>query len=265
VPRIQVAQLTPHLYGGGVEERVARIVAGLDPRRWETTWIGFGDVNPKLIERAGGAIDVVSAPKVTSSGVDWGLVVLLAQVLRRKRVELLHVHNWSTSVYGFAAARVAGVKHVLYGVGGRETADGASARRRRIMRALAPHVDAFTTVCDFLAREIASDWDVPSQRVRVIRTGVDLAKYETGASRSEARQRIGVPEDALLFGTLAVPRAVKRLDDLIDAAAEVPGAHLAIVGGDSGPEAPLQACKAACIWCTGWRLRNPSCGRSTPT
>lgn len=232
--RTQIAQLTPHLYSGGVEERVARIVGGLDARAIETTWIGFGDVNPQLIERAGGAIDVVSAPKVRQSGVDYGLVTLIAQILRRKRVELLHVHNWSTSVYGFAAARLAGVPHVLYGVGGREVAEGADSRRRAIRHSLAPQIDGFTTVCDFLADEIAGDWGVPRTDVRVIRTGVALDKYEGGASRQEARARLGIPQDAIVFGTMGIRRAVKRLDDLIIAGGKIddPRVHIAIIGGD---------------------------------
>jgi glycosyltransferase involved in cell wall biosynthesis len=231
---IRLAQITPHLSSGGVEQRIARVIAGLDRDRFEITWIGLGERNDALIEKAGAEVHVASTPRSEKSGFDYALIWRIAETLRRRSVEVAHVHNWSTSVYGIAAAQLAGVKHVIYGVGGREQPEGATARQRAVMRVLAPYVDGFSTVCDFLAREMAVEWGVPPSRVSTIRTGLDVDRYRRTASRAEARRRLDVPADAIVFGALTVLRPVKRIEDLVAAAGRVaetdPRIHVALVG-----------------------------------
>lgn len=231
---IRLGQITPHLSSGGVEQRIARVIAGLDRRRFEVTWIGLGERNDALIERAGPGVSVHSTPKAKAHGIDYGLISRIARILRERRIEVVHVHNWSTSLYAIAAARLAGVRRVIYGVGGREQPEGASPRQRAVMRVLAPYVDHFTTVCDFLADEMALEWGVSPERITTIRTGVELSRFAGAASREEARKRLGVPEDAVVIGALTVLRPVKRIEDLVAAAGRAaeddPRIHVALIG-----------------------------------
>lgn len=231
---IRLCQITPHLSSGGVEQRIARVIAGLDRRRFEITWIGLGERNDALIERAGPNVSVHSTPKSKEQGIDYGLILRIARILRQRRVELVHVHNWSTSLYAIAAARMAGVRRVIYGVGGREQPEGASPKQRAVMRVLAPYVDHFTTVCDFLADEMAVEWGVSPNRITTIRTGVELSRFAGAASRAEARKRLGVPEDAVVIGALTVLRPVKRVEDLVAAAGRAaeddPRIYVALIG-----------------------------------
>ena len=231
---LRLCQITPHLSSGGVEQRVARVIAGLDRSEFEITWIGLGEKNDALIARAGHGIEVHSAPKAKEHGIDYGLILRIARILRKRKIELAHVHNWSTSLYAIAAAHLAGVERVIFGVGGRETAEGATPRQRAVMRVLAPYVDRFTTVCDFLAKEMAEEWGVERSKVDVIRTGIDLDRFARAASREQARKRLEVPEDAIVFGALTVLRPVKRVEDLIAAAGraaqEDPRIHVALIG-----------------------------------
>ncbi|MCA8963476.1 MAG: glycosyltransferase [Planctomycetes bacterium] len=82
------------------------------------------------------------------------------------------------------------------------------------------------------------DQGAARERVHVIPNGVALADPPTAAQRRRGRERLGLPQDAvvvLFFGRL---HAVKGLDLLIDAAAPLlrgPGeVHLAVVGPDEG-------------------------------
>lgn len=240
MPALRVCQITPHLESGGVETRIARVLSQMDRSRFSLSWVGLkGDQSSPLIARAGEGVEVVAAGRSQKKGIDLEVIGKLARILRRLRPDLVHVHNWSTSLYGILAARIARVPRVLYGVGGREGPHGASPKQRAVMRTLAPHLDGFTTVCSFLADEMASEWEVPRASVSVIRTGIEserfaLSKAARAQVRTQARAKLGIPADAVTFGTVTVLRPVKRLDDLIDAAglafAKMPKLRLVLVG-----------------------------------
>ena len=225
--RIRLAHFTTGLADGGIEERVARILAGLDRARFAPVWLAFGehpaDVSEDLLTRAGGGIPWAVFEK-RARGIDWSMVPKVAITLRRHRPDVLHVHNWSTGVYGIIAGRLAGVPRIVYGTGGREHGEGASRRQRRVARGLAPMVDRFTTVCQALARELSDTWRVPERAISVIRTGVDVPRIAQG-DRGKLREELGIPPDATVVGTVAVDRPVKRLADLFAAATAVARAH----------------------------------------
>jgi glycosyltransferase involved in cell wall biosynthesis len=238
--QLRVCQFTPSLSSGGVEERIARVMASLDRREFELSWIGFGGIQHRVTDRAGSGVRVEPIARDPSRGIETHRVLEIARVLKRLSPHILHTHNWSTSIYGISAARLAGVPAVIYGEGGRDLPDGPSPKRRALMRALAPHVDRFTAVCGLLGRELASDWRVPIDRVAVIPSGVDLSRIDSaGLPRAAARKRLGVPEDALVIGSIAGRfRSVKRLSNLVDAAGmiarERSNLHLVLVGDPIG-------------------------------
>src|SRR5690242_3111817 len=110
--RLRVCQFTPSFSGGGAEERIARVLAGMDREEFDPAWIGFGEVQHGLIERAGLGIEFVPIERHPTRGIELGLIARIAVALRRLQPDVLHTHNWSTSLYGIAAARLAGVPRV---------------------------------------------------------------------------------------------------------------------------------------------------------
>jgi glycosyltransferase involved in cell wall biosynthesis len=241
--RIRLCHVTATLAGGGLEERIARITRAMDPGKFEVTWVGLGRPENDLPNRVGGRTRVISVPK-RKSGVEPQLVLRLAAQLARIRPDVVHVHNWSASLYGIVAARLAGTPVVLYGEGGRDDPRGPSKRRRAVMRALAPHVDHFTSVCDFLGGELRRDWNVPAAAVTTLRTGVDAPAHPV--SREALRQRFHLPASARIAVVSAGRfRAVKQLDALVAAFARIaprfPDAALLLLGDPLGTGAALEA------------------------
>lgn len=238
--RLRVCQFSPYLGGAGLEERLARLVAGMAPERFIRSWMAFGPGSAAATgSRFGGQVETVLVQKPDARpalGLHYGLLLEIAWRMRRMRPDVVHVHNWGVSAYGILGARLAGVPTVLYGTGGRESPTGASPRQRAVMRTLAPHVDRFTAVCDFLGGELAADWGVPRARVAVLPTGIDVARIEAGAAnRDQVRRRYGLPANALVVGALGMLRPVKRTVDLVEAigpiAAGHDDVHLLLVGG----------------------------------
>lgn len=241
--KLRVLVFTPHLDSGGIEERMSRVLAGLDRRRVALSWLAFGPVNPAIVERAGPEIDVAAFEKRPSAlGLDLGLIVRLARAIAARAPDVVHVHNWAVSVYGIAAARLAGVPHVIYESGGRESPEGPTPRQRAVMRTLAPHIDRLTSVCDFLSDELALHFGVPRARVTTMPTGIDLGATAR-ATRADQRARFGIADDAVVVATLGVLRPVKRIEDVVEAFVAVdPRAVLLILGNAYGVDpAALQA------------------------
>lgn len=236
--RIRICQLTPCLWSGGTEERIARVLASLDRKEFDMTWMGFGPVREALVEKAGARVQVVPIPRNVVGGVEMSLILRMASLLLRHRPDVMHVHNWSTSLYGIAAARLAGVPAVLYGLGGQDSTEAPSDRRRAMMRALAPHVDTFTAVCGYLGDQIATHWNASPDKIEVLQTGIDVGVIDAAPSKAEVRARLGIPEDATVVGAISVFRPVKRIPDLIDAVGRVartqPNVYLLLVGNPLG-------------------------------
>jgi glycosyltransferase involved in cell wall biosynthesis len=236
--KIRLCQFTPCLWSGGTEERIARILGALDRDEFDLTWMGFGPVREALIDRAGPGITVLPIARDVASGIEPRLIASLARQLAGLAPDVMHIHNWSTSLYGIAAARLAGVPTIVYGLGGQDSTASPPRRRVAAMRTLAPHVDRFTAVCEYLGREVGLHWDVPAERISVLRTGIDLTDIDAAPAKAAVRAELGLPPNAKVVGAISVFRPVKRIPDLIDAAGLLaeshPDLHVLLVGNSVG-------------------------------
>ncbi len=240
--RLRLCEVTPHLSDGGIETRVGRVLSGLSRDEFELHWIGFTVADPPLIESAGPDVHIRAFEKhAVWTRIDVKLLATVVQHFRRIRPDVVRVHNWAASVYGVVGARLAGVPRVIYEAAGRESPDGPTRRRLAAMRMLAPMIDVHLAVCSHLAREAVAEWGVAPEKVRVMPTGVDVARFRA-VSQREVRRKLGIPEDAFVVGTVAMLRPVKRVDDIVRAGVRVlqqhPDAHLLIVGGNIMNEVP---------------------------
>lgn len=236
--KIKICQLTPCLWSGGTEERIARVLRTMDRSEFEITWMGFGPIREALIERAGPDIRTIPINRNVAGGVEPSLALKMAAKLMRHRPDIMHVHNWSTSLYGIAAARIVGVPMVLYGLGGQDSTKPPSARRTAAMRTLAPHVDRFTAVCRYLGNQISTYWGAADHKVVVLKTGISLTEVDSAPEKQTVRKQLNIPEDAIVLGAISVFRPVKRIPDLIDAAGALiekhPNLYVLLVGNPLG-------------------------------
>jgi glycosyltransferase involved in cell wall biosynthesis len=174
-----------------------------------------------------GAERIVAASGLVSCHSFWRWhAIWLEAVARRHDVPYWFVPHGGLDPYVFEDGRVA--KHAFLSLGGRRFLDHAAAvvcatdREYRKLQPLMPH-----------ARRAVVPWPL------------DDADFRTRdpALRRQVRQSLGIPEDAvaaLCFGRL---HPMKRPLETIDAFAEgaAPGAHLVIVGNESGVS--LEACR----------------------
>lgn len=167
-------------------------------------------------------------------GLRPGMVMRMRRVMRDLRPDVVHSHQIATLLYGGAAARLTGVPVVVHTEHGRERY--ATRLRTRVLgRAAGGLCDVFYCLTRDMAGELREHRIVAAHKIRVIRNGIDVAKFtDWSADPALVRRGFGIPPQAPLIGTVGRLTEVKRQYVLIRAFAKVrqrfPAAHLLLVG-----------------------------------
>jgi len=167
----------------------------------------------------------------------------VAAAAREFGAALLHCHQYSPFVYGLLAARVERRLRVVFTEHGRATDAPATLKRRVANRMLGRLPASIFAVSEALRDAMVSE-GFPESRVAVIHNGIEVGGRPTAAERAALREQLGIPGDALVFGTVARFDPVKDLASLVEAfsrtRAAAPHGHLLLVGDGSEREALLR-------------------------
>jgi glycosyltransferase involved in cell wall biosynthesis len=101
------------------------------------------------------------------------------------------------------------------------------------------------------ARTVGRAHGVPTAKTTVVPNGVTVADHPVPepAARVAARARLGLPAEGPVAACIGALGAEKRVGDVLDAVAAVPGVHLLVVG--DGPERPALEGRATAPGLTG--------------
>jgi glycosyltransferase involved in cell wall biosynthesis len=173
----------------------------------------------------------------------------LYRIFRREGFHLVHTHNPKPGVLGRIAARLARVPCVVNTVHGIfATPEDRPAKRIPVL--VAERLAARFSDLELYVSEEDLDWArrqrlVPPGRSVLIRNGIDLSTFDLSATPTEQlvtlRRELGIPENALVVGTVARLVAEKGYRELFEAASRVRASHpnvrfLAV--GPSDPDKP---------------------------
>jgi glycosyltransferase involved in cell wall biosynthesis len=166
----------------------------------------------------------------------------LIALARERRARVLHVHGYAAADFGRVAARIAGCKLVLHEHFADPAMPGYQAAADRALRRF---TDAAIAVSGSTREFLVRERHVPRERVRLIWNGAPLEEFAP-VSRERAlaaRKALGLPDDALVFGTIGRLSAQKGHAFLLDAARNVLATHASarlLVVGDGDLMAPLR-------------------------
>jgi glycosyltransferase involved in cell wall biosynthesis/ribosomal protein S18 acetylase RimI-like enzyme len=194
----------------------------------------------------------------------------LVTLLRRERFDLVHTHNPKPGVIGRLAARLAGVPVVVNTVHGLYATPEDRLRKRvavlglEWLAARCSNLELYQSEEDLRwARRIRL---VPAGRGELLGNGTDLERYDPGLVApgriAELRRELGIPDDALVVGTVGRLVAEKGYRELFAAARSVrqadPRVRFLAVGApdlekaDAITEAELEQAAGDAV-VTGWR------------
>ncbi|MEO5656424.1 MAG: glycosyltransferase [Nitrospiria bacterium] len=234
--RIRIMHVLDQLGVAGTEGVVINVVNGLDPTRFEPLICCLRRARPLSRFRLSERIPVFELHR--RPRLDLRLILKLARLLRRERVDVVHSHNWSTYVYAVVAARLARVPVVIHGEHGRETQSPERAWKRRVVqRALAPAVDRFVAVSRDIQRHLTAEWGLDESRTQYLSNGVDLTRFGRPVDHAAVRSELGLQPGDRVVGTVGGIRPVKDHETLVRAFARVrqarAGVKLMLVGHDA--------------------------------
>jgi sugar transferase (PEP-CTERM/EpsH1 system associated) len=238
-----VAQIVVNLDIGGLERVVIGLLRKLDRARFRSVLYCLRDGGALIDEAAAAGAKV--CPLNKREGVDYRLFYRLARSLKRRRVDIVHCHNFGPLIYGSVSGRLARTAGVVYTAHGRYSSSrlGRAVFRRRWL------VDRIVTVSDD-AREVAiASGGVRPDRVVTLINGIEVERFagDPGDEVRARRRELGLPQDAFVFGIVARLTAVKDHPNLFEAVARLrrqgyTGAHLCVVGdGELGDELKARA------------------------
>ncbi len=230
---VRVLHCLTELYPGGAErivfdlvrsaerDRIRPVVAALD---------GRGSYAGRIRE-AGIPVHDLGAYSIWRLDAIWRL----RRLLRSERIDLLHTHLVHASVVGRLAARplripVLSTSHIVE----RRPLWWHFALDRRTAR----WCRRIVCVSEAVRRFQQQRTGLPDAIYEVVPNGIDLDRFADPPSKLSVRQRLHLPEKALVVGTLGRFDPQKGMDLLVQAAAEpaLASREIVVVLAGYGPE-----------------------------
>ncbi|MBF0358964.1 MAG: glycosyltransferase [Magnetococcales bacterium] len=212
----RILHLFTSLPVGGAENLLLSLLKKLDTSKYHSTICCIRDKNVigNEIEKMG--FKVLELGLLEKGGFDRKIVSAIAEVIKSEEIEIVHSHLYHANLYGRLAARRAEIPaiisiHNTY-------ADQRKWHRHLMNRFLASfHTTAIIAGSEEIRQDIIRYDRVDPSLIQVIANSVDLTISESQLSREEARSRLGIPHDTLVFGTVGRLEEQKGHRFLIDA------------------------------------------------
>ena len=246
---IRVLHVLLSLEPGGLENGVVNVINRLDRERFASSVC--------CLKHAGEFARRIEDPRVDIHELHWRggndprLALRLAGLLRRLRPDIVHTRNAEPFFYGFAGAKLARAQALVHSEHGRKFDDRPA--RFALQRWMSRHTDAIFAVSGQLKTDLVKHIGMPEASVEVLHNGVDLSRFNVAAgagapspARAALRREWGVPESALVVGSVGRLVAVKNYALLLRAvAAGSLDIHLVLAG--EGPERTALTALAASL------------------
>ena len=216
---------------GGLETVVKRLVLGLDSQRFRASICCLDERGALADELESCGVEVFLEQRMP--GLDLSLPFRLARQMRRRNIDIVHMHNDEAFFYGTLAGKLARVRPLIYTEHGRPIP--GSRKKTLTHRGMARlHVQT-VPVSAALQRELIEIEGFRPKQLTVIPNGVPDPVRPNAAILRELRARLGAGDQETLLGTVGRLAEVKDHVGLIRAMADLfriqPRVRLAIVGG----------------------------------
>ncbi len=235
---IQIVEFTNSFYLGGAEGQVVALLRAL-PRRYHIHVGVLHESGPLLkdVRQLGHALRAFPPQGSLAHPYTAMQIVQVARWLALEKVELVHVHDFYSTLLAVPAAKLARCKVV---VGRLDLAHWQGRLQRAVLAQMTRLADHVVANAEAIRRMLIDEEGVDACRVSVIHNGIDLAHFDrrVSAGISDPLPRTEGDPIALLVANMNHP--VKRQEDFLVALAHARAQGQPIRGflvGD-GPRRP---------------------------
>lgn len=244
-PPVKVLHIITRLIVGGAQENTIYTAALLDQRRFAVEVLSgpqTGSEGSLIEETRERGIPLTILPNLVrqvSPINDLLALWKLTRLMRQRRFQIVHTHSSKAGILGRLAARLAGVPVIVHTVHGWSFHDYMSPFVRStyitLERWMATFSDALIVVTNKDIEKGLRHNIGRANQYRLIRSAVPLDEFDPSAGeRSAAHKEFGIPDDAIVVGTIGRFSEQKNPFDWARVAARVsrvqPGVWFLLVG-----------------------------------
>jgi glycosyltransferase involved in cell wall biosynthesis len=209
------------------------------------------DEDADYLERIGYTVHKIPIARKISPASNLQSITALCRLMQQNNYDLVHVHSPVAALLGRIAAKLAGVKRIVYTAHGFKFNEEMSAAEYQFYYAIEKFA---ATMTDTIFTQSWEDFQtakntqlIRSDKLRHLGNGIDINKFSrerlADDTRSKVRAEFGIPEDRLTIGIVARITPIKGHRELIEAFAKLQSQfdnlQLLIVGGQLKSERDL--------------------------
>lgn len=229
---------------GGTELNAVRTAESLDPARVRLHVVHTHAEGPLLARYRALGVPMRHLPFTSLAGSDyWNQGRALRDMLREWKADVFHSHDLYGNMFGVPWARLAGVPAVI---ASRRWWDSTPRRSHRLANRWTSRLAHYVTANSAAVGRLVVAEGIAESRLRVFPNFIEPEAFasEPDGWRRDALAALGVPEGAIVIGTVGRLEPVKDQATLLRAFARLTGAgasaHLVLVG-DGSARASLEA------------------------
>ncbi|NOY63315.1 MAG: glycosyltransferase [Gammaproteobacteria bacterium] len=214
--KINIQHVVLSLEPGGLENGVVNIVNGLNNDKFSSSVCCLkqrGEFADRIEDKNVSIIEMEMAP-----GNDYRLAFRMARHFRKTGVDIVHTRNQKAFLYGFVAAKLAGVKAIIHSEHGRQFP--GKLHYAKLQRLFSRYTDAIVSVSDDLRQQLDHHFNIPKARIEVIYNGVVMERF-ADLDRSTARKKLAIRDNTIVIGAVGRLAEVKNYFSLLKAANEL--------------------------------------------
>lgn len=136
--------------------------------------------------------------------------------LRRENISVVHSQTHHAHVFATKAAGLLGIPSVVHQ---QKTLEKLPPRRGRIFRGCLQRASHVVTLSERTAKELSRAFSLPAGKISVVPNGIERSVFHPREDRVSLRRELGLPANALLFGTVGRLHKHKSHETTIEAVA----------------------------------------------
>ncbi len=216
--KIRLMQITHDLDIGGLQRIVVNICRNIDRDKFDVSVLclrNLGDFVPD-VEKLG--IEVILLPQ-KQNGVDYFAFLKVADILRQRRIDVIHTHNTQPLIDGTLGALLAGVKRIVHTDHSRKFPD-----KRRYMfaeRVLSHFIFKVVGVSQATSNDLMKYEKIPPGKIMTILNGIDGAMYSKTIDRDKKKSELGIRGRGPVIGLASRLSEEKGVSYLLRAMPEI--------------------------------------------
>ena len=200
------------------------------------------DEDSQRLQEKGYTVHPVQIDRKISPVPNFKSISGLTEIIRENNYDLVHVHTPIAAVLGRIAAKLAGVKAIVYTAHGFPFHDLSSPKQYFFYSNVEKYA---ATITDLILTQNHEDISTAKkiglcqpEKIAYLGNGVDIERFKPSRlnpeSQSQLRQSLNIPDDSLVVGTIGRLTRKKGSGYLIEAAGELisefPNLHIVVIG-----------------------------------